>query len=160
MSYAIRLRASQPDASRGLLDDVKGESRLIGSCGLHLELFTRSDDPPHDFRPILPRPHLTEIGYYLFKEYRGFGIIPKVIEALCSVAFDEIGLLRVQALVFSFNAASARALTKSGFSFEGCLRSFHVKDGVPLDAHSFSMLKGEWEEWKKTETETSGSDNA
>jgi ribosomal-protein-alanine N-acetyltransferase len=62
---------------------------------------------------------------------------------------EEIGLLRVQAFVFSFNAASARVLTKAGFSFEGCLRHYHLKDGVPMDANSYSMLKREWEERKQ-----------
>ena len=62
-----------------------------------------------------------------------------VVATVCRHAFETLGLLKITANVFSFNAASARVLKKCGFEQEGYLRKNILKDGELID----SMVFGE-----------------
>jgi RimJ/RimL family protein N-acetyltransferase len=100
---------------------------LIGGCGLD------------GFQ--LGYSHRAEIGYWLAKPYWGRGIMTAVVQRVCRHAFDELGLSKITAHVFSFNAASARVLQKSGFVQEGLLREHYLKDGKLIDARLFALFK-------------------
>jgi ribosomal-protein-alanine N-acetyltransferase len=56
-------------------------------------------------------------------------------------AFAELDLVRIAALVFHFNAASARVLEKADFRFEGKLRQYFKKDGTLLDGLIYARVK-------------------
>jgi RimJ/RimL family protein N-acetyltransferase len=64
-----------------------------------------------------------------------------VVQRLCRHAFDEYGLAKITAHVFSHNPASARVLEKCGFQEEGFLRKHFLKDGQFVDARLFALLK-------------------
>jgi len=64
-----------------------------------------------------------------------------VVQRLCRHAFDEYGLAKITAHVFSHNPASARVLEKCGFQEEGFLRKHFLKDGQFLDARLFALLR-------------------
>jgi hypothetical protein len=64
-----------------------------------------------------------------------------MVQRLCRHAFEEFGLVKVVAHVFSHNPASARVLEKCGFQEEGFLRKHCLKDGKFLDARLFALLK-------------------
>jgi RimJ/RimL family protein N-acetyltransferase len=85
-------------------------------------------------------PHRAEIGYWLAKPFWGRGVMTAAVRAVCTHAFDELGLGKITAHVFSFNEASARVLVKAGFEQEGFLKRHYVKDGRPLDAKVFGRL--------------------
>ncbi len=94
------------------------------------------------FNSFVPgKSHHAEIGYWLAKPYWGRGIATAVVKAACRYAFAELGLEKVTAHVFAFNAASARVLQKCGFREEGYLRRHHCKDGRFIDARLFGLLK-------------------
>lgn len=76
--------------------------------------------------------------------------MPKVVEALLKIGFEEIGLARVQANIFHFNKSSGRVLEKCGFQFEGILRDYDLKNGELLDARSYSVLKKDWDARSKS----------
>jgi RimJ/RimL family protein N-acetyltransferase len=84
-----------------------------------------------------------EVGYWLAKPFWGRGIMTAVVWRLCQHAFEEFGLVKVTAHVFSHNPASARVLEKCGFQQEGFLRKHFLKDGQFLDARLFALLKGD-----------------
>jgi [ribosomal protein S5]-alanine N-acetyltransferase len=67
-----------------------------------------------------------EIGYWLAREYRGRGLMPRAIRVFADYAFRELRLHKLTATTYPFNPASSRALEKAGFSFEGRLRQ-HVR---------------------------------
>lgn len=56
-------------------------------------------------------------------------------------AFDELFFIRVHAMVFSENAASARVLEKNGFVREGVMRRHIRKNGVISDSIIYAKLK-------------------
>lgn len=52
----------------------------------------------------------------------GQGIATDAIRVICRVAFDRLGLHRVQAGLYASNGGSRRALEKAGFQLEGNFR--------------------------------------
>jgi len=102
------------------------DDAAIGGCGFH------------DF--VAGQPHRAEIGYWLGKPYWGRGIMTAVVKRLCQHAFDEFGLLKITALIYTGNQASAKAAEKCGFVLEGLLRKHFLKDGKLIDVWVFGLL--------------------
>jgi [ribosomal protein S5]-alanine N-acetyltransferase len=89
---------------------------------------------------IIGQTHRAEIGYVLAKSYWGRGIMPAAVRAVCCHAFQNLGLAKVVAHTFAFNAASGRVLEKCGFQIEGHLRKHYSKDGRFIDAKAYGLL--------------------
>src|SRR4051794_27563576 len=87
------------------------------------------------------KSHRAEVGYWLAKPFWGRGIMTAVVQRVCLHAFEEFGLAKITAHVFSHNPASARVLEKCGFVQEGLLRKHFLKDGKFIDARLFALLK-------------------
>ena len=102
------------------------DDALIGGCGFD------------GFR--VGESHRAEVGYWLAKPYWGRGTMTAVVQRACRHAFEEFGLVKVTAHVFSHNPASARVLEKCGFQEEGFLRKHFLKDGRFIDARLFALL--------------------
>jgi RimJ/RimL family protein N-acetyltransferase len=66
-----------------------------------------------------------------------------VVQRVSQHAFEELGLAKITAHVFTHNPASARVLEKCGFQEEGFLRKHYLKDGQFMDARLFALLKQE-----------------
>jgi RimJ/RimL family protein N-acetyltransferase len=103
------------------------DDALIGACGFD------------GFQ--VGKSHWAEVGYWLAKLYWGQGIMTAVVQRACQHAFEEFGLVKITAQVFSPNTASARVLEKCGFHEEGVLRKHFPKDGQFLDARLIALLK-------------------
>lgn len=103
------------------------DNQLIGGVGLET--------------PGLDKSHRAEIGYWLGKSYWGRGIMSAVVETVCRHAFDHLGLQKITAHVFHFNAASARVLEKAGFQREGYLPRHYLKDGQFIDSIAYGRLR-------------------
>lgn len=102
--------------------DINGE--VVGGIGL-----TNIED------------HKAEIGYWLNKNYRGQGIMTKVVKLMTKYGFKKLGLKRIYAFVFPFNKASIAVLKKAGYKYEGKLRK-HIKKGDKLiDSLLFAKVK-------------------
>ena len=84
-----------------------------------------------------------EIGYWIGEPFWGRGIASEVIPAVVDYAFGELDLVRVYALVFDYNRASARVLEKSGFVREGILRRSGIKHGRIVDRRLYARLRRE-----------------
>jgi len=91
--------------------------------------------------PAAGQPHRAELGYWLAKPFWGRGIMSAVVATVCRHAFDTLGLVKITANVFSFNAPSARVLKKCGFEQEGYLRKNVLKDGEFIDSIVFGLLR-------------------
>lgn len=100
---------------------------LIGGIGFHNKYGIKS--------------HKDEIGYWLAKEFWNKGIMTRVVKKFCEIGFLENNLIRIEAVVFENNLASARVLEKNGFIKEGLLRKYLIKDKAILNACLFSLIK-------------------
>jgi RimJ/RimL family protein N-acetyltransferase len=103
------------------------DDALIGACGFD------------GFQ--VGKSHRAEVGYWLAKPYWGQGIMTAVVQWVCRHAFEEFGLVKIIAHVFSHNLASARVLEKCGFQEEGYLHMHFLKDGQFIDARLFALLR-------------------
>jgi RimJ/RimL family protein N-acetyltransferase len=104
-----------------------GNDALLGACGFD------------GFQ--VGKSHRAEIGYWLAKPFWGRGIMTAVVQRVCQHAFEDFGLGKITAHVFSHNPASARVLEKCGFQEEGYLRKHYVKDDKFIDARLLALLR-------------------
>ena len=102
--------------------DVEGFA--VGAIGLH---------PGVDVHR-----HSAEIGYWLSEEYWGRGIATEAVQVVTNYAFTTLGMSRVHAEVFHWNAASMRVLEKAGFVREGLLKKSAIKDQQWVDEVVFA----------------------
>ncbi|MFM2374580.1 MAG: hypothetical protein RLZZ234_575 [Candidatus Parcubacteria bacterium] len=66
--------------------------------------------------------HKAQVSYWLTQNLWGKGIVPEALSHLLRFGFEEMGLVRIYAYVYTENTKSARVLEKAGFQFEGIHR--------------------------------------
>jgi [ribosomal protein S5]-alanine N-acetyltransferase len=82
-----------------------------------------------------------EIGYWVGEAFWGRGIATAALAATAAYAFRELGLMRIFAVPFATNQASARVLEKAGFTREAVLRRSAVKEGIVLDQWLYAITR-------------------
>jgi ribosomal-protein-alanine N-acetyltransferase len=104
------------------------DGSLIGGIGFVAELSTA------DFR--------AEIGYWLARDHRGRGLMPRAIRVFADYAFHDLHLHKLTATTYPFNPASSRALEKAGFTLEGRLcEHCRSRDGTQyFDALVYGLI--------------------
>lgn len=84
-----------------------------------------------------------DLTFWVGRPFWGKGIGTAAVRIATSYAFDTLGLERVQAFVYDWNEASPRVLEHCGFTFEGRLRRYVLKDGRFGDALLYSRLRSD-----------------
>jgi RimJ/RimL family protein N-acetyltransferase len=84
-----------------------------------------------------------EIGYVVAPPARGRGVAGRAIRLLARWAFDEVGLMRLEAWIDPANAPSVRVAERLGFTYEGIRRSVHFKENQRADMAVYSLLPDE-----------------
>jgi len=82
-----------------------------------------------------------EIGYWLGKKYWGQGVMSKLLRPAADYFFAQHEIVRIYAVVFDWNPASARVLEKAGFEQEGRLKRSVIKDGIICDQLLYALVK-------------------
>jgi RimJ/RimL family protein N-acetyltransferase len=90
-----------------------------------------------------PHAACADLAFWVGRPFWGRGIATATVRAATAHAFDALGLERVQAFVYDWNAASSHVLEHAGFQLEGRLRRYVVKDGRTGDALLYARLRGE-----------------
>jgi len=67
--------------------------------------------------------------------------VSAAVAAVTAYAFRELDLLRVFAVPFARNPASARVLERAGYQREGTMRRSAVKDGEVLDQYLYAAIR-------------------
>ena len=119
------IESADPDSIRRLAIVDTESGALAGTIGLHtMSTANRS----------------AEIAYDLAPSHWGRGIASAVCEAVTAWAFAEGGFIRMQAVVLTGNAGSARVLQKCGYRYEGLLRAYKMVRGTPGDFAMYARL--------------------
>lgn len=106
---------------------VTADNIVIGSVGV--------------FRQGNIHRRTAELGYYIGEEYWSRGFCTDAVKQVCRYVFENSDIIRIYAEPFAYNTASCRVLEKSGFVFEGTLRSNAFKNGKILDMKLYSLIK-------------------
>jgi len=90
-----------------------------------------------------------EIGYTIVPNERNKGYGTEAIQILLDYLFLTRDIVRIQAVIYTENVASRRALEKTGFRREGTLRkALWVAEAKWADGYIYSILRKEWKEPK------------
>ncbi len=106
----------------------KSDHQPIGTCGFH-----KWDK----------RCFRAEIGYDLSPSCWGQGYMTESLRAVISNGFEQMGLHRIEALVYVENDRSIQLLQRLGFKQEGVLRDYFYLDGEFYDHYLFALLQNE-----------------
>lgn len=84
----------------------------------------------------------TEIGYWLSEKYQKRGIVTKSVVRLMQLAYDELGINRIQIKCATGNIPSKNIPKRLGFTLEGIEREGELlSDNIFTDLEVYSMLK-------------------
>ncbi|WP_428376871.1 GNAT family N-acetyltransferase [Lichenicoccus sp.] len=83
------------------------------------------------------------LGYYGMAGCGGRGLMTAGVGAMCRLAFQELGLHRLEANIQPGNAASIRLATRIGFRLEGFSPRYLQIDGVWQDHERYALLADE-----------------
>jgi RimJ/RimL family protein N-acetyltransferase len=99
------------------------------------------------FYDIQPQNHTIQLGYTWYgKDFRGTGLNKHCKFLLLQLAFEELGMERVEFRADARNERSIAAMKSIGCTVEGILRqNVPLKDGGRRDSIILSILKSEWE---------------
>lgn len=104
----------------------RADQRLIGIANF---------SPPH-------RHHRrTELGYTISRAYWGQGYATEAAQALIMFGFEQMQLVRIEAVCLPDHLASARVLQKIGMQFEGLLHSYQIWRGQPRDLLMYAITR-------------------
>lgn len=78
-------------------------------------------------------------------EDRGRGYGTQTLRMLLRIAFAELNLFRVSAMVPEYNQTAIALLKKFGFVQEVCRRKALDRDGQRWDLYIFGLLRDEWQ---------------
>lgn len=113
----------------------KATGRVIGSIGIE----------PDGHRPGIEG--CRNLGYVLGKDYWGRGLMTEAVRAAIDYAFQVLKLRLLTVTHYTINERSRRVIEKSGFTYEGTLRSASaIYNGEERDLCCYSMRA--WEYWR------------
>jgi ribosomal-protein-serine acetyltransferase len=84
------------------------------------------------------------IGYWVAENRQGRGLVTRAVQALCGMAFDELGLNRVEIKAATDNARSRAIPERLGFRHEGVLREGERLYDRFVDLEVYALLASEW----------------
>ena len=124
---ARRQRYCQPSpGTHALVAEVDG--RVVGSAGLHVQ-------------PADRRRHVGWIGMGVHDDFQGQGVGTALMEALLDLAFNWLGLHRIELTVYADNAPAVHLYRKFGFEIEGTARAYALRHRELVDAHHMALLR-------------------
>jgi ribosomal-protein-alanine N-acetyltransferase len=89
---------------------------------------------------IKPEHYRAEVGYMLFPEYNGKGIVSEALRKVVEYGFKEMQLHSIEAILDPKNGGSEKVLLKNGFVKEAHLLENEYYEGRFLDTLIYSIL--------------------
>lgn len=129
VSGFVEWQSQQPRTSYQLAIVLRAEGRLIGNCGIRMEMADSQQ---------------ANVGYELAPDYWGEGYATEAAHSMLAFGFDELQLHRIWAHCVAENVASYRVLEKIGMRREGRLREEEWIRGRWWDTLVYGVLDHEW----------------
>jgi len=137
----------QPQTGQAILEFVR---QAIASDSGHLLAIVELSSGRHigniKIGAINERHRSADVSYFIGEvDCWGKGYGSEAVGLAVRLAFEELGLFRLQAGVYSSNVASIRVLVRNGFVQEGCWRQALVTQEPMRDDHLwFGLMRDEW----------------
>ncbi|MCY3505281.1 MAG: GNAT family N-acetyltransferase [Chloroflexi bacterium] len=90
------------------------------------------------------RPGVAELGYSIARPLWGQGLTTEAARAVIAHAFEELGLVRIQAFADIRNAASWRVMEKLGMERIGVAHRDRLVRGERVDSVFYELLRDGW----------------
>src|SRR6478736_7680809 len=87
-----------------------------------------------------PEHYRAEVGYMLFPEYNGQGIVSEALQKVVEYGFSNMKLHSIEAILDPENKGSEKVLLKNGFVKEAHLIENEYYEGRFLDSMIYSLL--------------------
>lgn len=87
-----------------------------------------------------PEHYRAEVGYMIFPEYHGKGIVSEALQKVVRYGFEEMKLHSIEAVLDPENIGSEKVLLKNGFVKEAHLIENEYYEGRFLDSMIYSLL--------------------
>ena len=84
------------------------------------------------------------LGYWLSKEFQGYGIVTRCVEALVSFGFERLCLQCIEVRAGIDNIRSLAVPQRLGLKFQGILCKDYQVNDFPVDVAVYSVRKCEW----------------
>ena len=88
-------------------------------------------------------PGRGEVGYWLGRPNWGNGLMTEALSAVVRFGFGELRYAKIEANVFTHNAAGRRLAEKVGMTLEGITRRAYRKYGEWVDSCAYGILEEE-----------------
>lgn len=88
---------------------------------------------------------VVNLGYFIFPEYWGKGIVTEAVRATIDYAFSAADVIKVEAGCLKVNAGSVRVMEKVGMTKEAEFIKHMYYNGELHDRLDYRMLKEDWE---------------
>jgi RimJ/RimL family protein N-acetyltransferase len=109
-----------------VIESVPGGT-FLGECGIELDLPNKN----------------AEIGYWVRSNHTRQGVATAAARLVAQLAFEDLGLIRLEISTRSDNVASRRVAEKVGAVLEGVLRSKTMTPSGPVDCLMYGLLPHE-----------------
>jgi RimJ/RimL family protein N-acetyltransferase len=95
--------------------------------------------------PIQSRHQYADVSYFLGdRAVWGRGLATEAIQLATYIAFERLGLHRVQAGLYEGNIGSGRALEKAGYALEGRMKKQLIGPGGWEDHLWYGLVREDW----------------
>lgn len=122
----LRKNAALRKSGEQLNYSILLNGKVVGATGIHIE----------------PRRNYSgEIGYFIDESYWGRGIAGEAVRQLEEIAFNELGIVRIEINMLKKNKASERVAIKCGYRKEGIGRKKLMLNGEYLDCYVYSKVR-------------------
>lgn len=87
------------------------------------------------------RAHVGDLGLFVHDAFQGQGVGMRLMEAALDLADRWLGLTRLELSVYTDNAPALQLYRRCGFTVEGTLRGYALRDGECVDAFAMARLR-------------------
>ncbi|WP_156854822.1 GNAT family N-acetyltransferase [Oceanobacillus sp. AG] len=94
-----------------------------------------------DFVNWKPASRVAEIGYVLHRDYWGKGLMTEAVKRVIQFGFEQMNLVRIEAVCLPENVGSYRVMEKAGLQYEGTLRKARVIKGRNRDIKMYAIIR-------------------
>jgi len=129
LAWLLRHSAEPSRSAWELAITLAEGGEVIGACDL-----------------TLTSPEVAEIGYLLARPHWGNGYATEVAGKLVRVAFEDLGVARVDSTVDPGNEKSMQVLEKAGLRWQGTQRRHARVQGKWWDAHLYGVTREDWQQ--------------